>query len=62
MIMRWWYAMQRRMDRRMLWPACRDYAEDLDHARAAFAVHAYMDPAWTSLGDAEMLRQIGELK
>lgn len=62
MIMRWWRARQRRIDIAILWPACKEYAGDLDQARAAFAIHAYMDPAWTSLGDAEMLRQIGELK
>lgn len=52
--MRWlknlWYARMRRIDLQILWPACKSKAKTLDDARAAFAVHAFHDPAWLSLG------------
>lgn len=46
-----WYTRLRRIDIEILWPACRAKAEDLDHAKAAFAMHAFNDRAWTDLGD-----------
>jgi hypothetical protein len=33
----------------------------LDHAKAAFAVHAFNDPAWVSLGQAGLMQRIDEL-
>jgi len=39
----------------ILWPICRREANDLDHAKAAFAVHAFNDPAWLELGEDAML-------
>jgi hypothetical protein len=51
LIVGWWHARQRRIDLDILWPICRREANDLDHAKAAFAVHAYHDPAWLELGD-----------
>lgn len=42
----WWWARQRRIDLQILWPACKEIAEDLDGARAAFFYHAVNDPAW----------------
>jgi hypothetical protein len=51
LIAAWWHARQRRIDLDILWPICRREANDLDHAKAAFAVHAYHDPAWLELGD-----------
>jgi hypothetical protein len=51
LIVAWWHARQRRIDLDILWPICRREANDLDHAKAAFAVHAYHDPAWLELGD-----------
>lgn len=53
-----WYARLRRIDLQILWPVCRDNAVSLDHAKAAFAVHAYRDPAWQFLGEDEIYRQI----
>lgn len=65
MILRWlrdrWHARLRAIDLRILWPVCRDNAEDLDHARAAFAIHAMHDPAWLSLGEDEITRRISAL-
>jgi hypothetical protein len=34
----------------------------LDYARAAFAVHAFNDPAWLTLGEDEIVRQIDALE
>jgi hypothetical protein len=63
--MRWllklWHARLRRIDRQILWPACRASARDLDHAKAAFAMHAFQDPAWLSLGADEIAAQIDRL-
>jgi hypothetical protein len=46
---------------RVLWPACKEKARDLDHARAAFARHARNDPAWLFLGEENLMRFIDEL-
>lgn len=46
-----WHALRRAMDRKLLWPTCWRYAKSLDHARAAFAMHALHDTAWLALGD-----------
>ena len=51
LILSWWHARLRRIDMEILWPTCKAQANDLDHAKAAFAVHAYHDPAWLELGD-----------
>lgn len=53
-----WRKQQRGIDLATLWPACRDQAPDLDTARAAFAAHAFHDPAWLALGAAEVTRVI----
>ena len=55
LIIGWWHARQRRIDMVILWPICRREANDLDHAKAAFAVHAFNDPAWLELGEDAML-------
>lgn len=46
----WYDARRRRIDLEILWPACKEQARTLDQAKAAFAVHAFNDPAWSSLG------------
>jgi hypothetical protein len=56
-----WHAKQRAIDIDILWPACKEQAYDLDHARAAFAIHAFQDSAWQSLGEDELIKRIGEL-
>ena len=62
-IMKWWRATQRRTDMSTLWPACKQHAEDLDHAKAAFYFHASNDPAWTTDYDEDALIQfVNELK
>lgn len=60
-LMNWWRARQRRMDLELLWPECRAVAADLDHAKAAFAMHAFHDRAWLALGDDEIKRRIDAL-
>lgn len=43
---RWWRERQRGVDLKLLWPICKAKASDIEQARAAFAVHAFEDPAW----------------
>lgn len=53
MMFRWligrWHARQRAIDLKILWPACKEQANDLGSARKAFFMHAAMDPAWSDL-------------
>ena len=56
-----WYARCRAIDLEILWPTCCEMAEDLDHAKMAFAAHAYHDDAWLFLGGAEIYRIIDGL-
>jgi hypothetical protein len=58
----WWQRRQRAIDMDILWPACCAQAPDLDHAKAAFAMHAFNDPAWQALGDEEIVRFIDRLE
>jgi hypothetical protein len=60
-LMNWWRQRQRAIDLSILWPSCKEQATDLDHAKAAFAMHAFHDPAWLPLGDDEIRRQIDAL-
>ncbi len=53
---------RRAIDLQVLWPACKKQASDLDHAKAAFALHAFNDPAWLSLGEGEIARRIDALR
>lgn len=62
LIAAWWHARQRAIDLELLWPICRTGAHDLDHAKAAFAYHALNDPAWQTLGEAEILSRIDALE
>lgn len=52
--MRWlrnlWYARMRRIDMKVLWPACVRYSTSMEQARATFTDHALNDKAWTVLG------------
>lgn len=62
MLRSWWWARQRATDLQILWPACKSIAPDLDHARAAFAYHAFNDPAWVDhYGEEGLISVIGEL-
>jgi hypothetical protein len=64
-LMRWlqgrWYARLRKIDLKILWPACLENAYNTDQAQAAFAMHAFNDPAWLFLGEDEIRRQIDAL-
>jgi hypothetical protein len=62
MILDWWRTYQRSIDLRLLWPICKQGANDLDHAKAAFAYHAFNDPAWLTLGEDEIIRRIDALE
>ena len=57
----WWHSRQRKIDMEILWPICVEQANDLDHAKMAFAVHAFNDPAWMSLGPDAVHRHIDAL-
>jgi hypothetical protein len=62
-ILDWWRARLRRLDLEILWPTCLKMCEgDLDCARAAFAVHAFSDPAWVCLGEKELFDRIDRLE
>jgi len=61
-IKRKWHARQRAIDIATLWPECCRLTPTLDHAKATFAVHAYNDSAWTSLGDDGIYDAIEALK
>lgn len=52
---------RRQLDLQILWPTCKEHAQDMDHAKTAFAVHCYNDPAWLALGEAEIYRRIEAL-
>ena len=47
LIARMWRAHQRMTDLEILWPSIRAQAPYVEAARAAFAVHAFQDEAWT---------------
>ena len=61
-LLKWWYARQRKVDLDILWPICRSKAKDLAQAKTAFALHAFYDNAWLSLGEDEVYRIIDELQ
>jgi hypothetical protein len=61
-IRRWWWRRQRAIDLQILWPICKEKARSLDHARAAFAVHAFTDPAWVGEYGERIVDVIGELQ
>lgn len=58
LIMGWWNARRRQIDIDILLPICLQGANDLDHAMAAFAMHAFNDPAWRALGQRELERRL----
>jgi len=60
-LIRWWHRRQRAVDLGLLWPECRKQSPNLTVARAAFAVHAFNDPAWLELGDEKIIETIDEL-
>lgn len=62
MLRTWWRRRQRRTDLEILWPQCLAGARDLDHAKAAFAMHVFNDPAWLELGEERLIRFLDELE
>lgn len=62
-IMKWWRARQRKIDIEMLWPICKQGASDLDHARAAFAMHVFHDEAWMAdFNEDELIERLEALQ
>ena len=57
-----WYWQQRRDDLRNFWPVCLAAAQNIDEARAVFALHAYDSPAWLCLPPEELTRRIYALE
>jgi hypothetical protein len=58
----WWWARQRAIDMQILWPTCKKQAVDLDHAKAAFAMHAFADPAWVRFYEGRLFDVIDKLE
>ena len=52
---------RRQIDLQILWPTCKELAQDIDHAKMAFACHCYNDEAWKPLGEDEIYRRIEAL-
>lgn len=61
-LMKRWYARCRKIDLQILWPICVKYSVTLDHAKAAFAVHAFEDKAWMVLGEEGVTDFIDKLE
>lgn len=65
-MLRWlksaWYAHLRGIDIMILWPSLRRDAADIEHARAAFALHAFHDYAWLHLGEDRIKEFIDSLE
>lgn len=58
-----WWERQRATDLEILWPTCKAQAQTLDHAKAAFAVHAFNDKAWIRhYGHDELVRVIDAMR
>lgn len=60
---RLWRRHLRRIDLKILWPACKEKAPNMEIAKGAFAVHAFNDSAWTrDFSEAELTKFIEELR
>ena len=57
----WYYRRLRKLDLDIMWPICKEKAIDLDHAKAAFAYHAFHDRAWLVLGEEGIAVEIARL-
>ncbi len=58
-----YYQKQRKYDVDILWLAIKNQSpNDINHAKAAFALHCFHDSAWLYLGNDEISKQIGELQ
>lgn len=62
LLFKWYDARRRNIDLAILWPICKERAASLDQAKAVFAVHAFNDPAWMSLGHDAVFAAINKLK
>ena len=57
-----WYARQRELDKKILWPSILRNARNVNHAINAFTLHIYNDPAWTCLTSHERLAFLAYLR
>jgi hypothetical protein len=58
-----WHATNRKTDMTTLWPVCKQHASTLDHAKAAFYLHASNDTAWTDhYTEAELIDFVDKLQ
>ncbi len=58
----WYWEQQRHYDLGFLWLECKAQAPNLDHARAAFAIHAFHDACWFEYyGEQQLIDIIGKL-
>ena len=64
--MRWliilWHRRLRRIDLELFWPSCVENAADLDQAKAAFAVHAFNDNAYSDMSHDQIVAYIDQLQ
>jgi hypothetical protein len=62
-LLKQWRANQRATDLSVLWPACKEYAPTIEHARVAFFMHVINDDAWTKdFSDEALIDYIGSLE
>jgi hypothetical protein len=60
-LLKLWRAQQRRIDMRILWPVLRQKGRSMETARAAFAAHCAIDPAWSDLSNKQIANIIDSL-
>lgn len=61
-ITRWWRKRQRDIDVQILWPSLVRESADLGRAKAAFAFHAFRDPAWSDMDDEQIMAFVDRLR
>lgn len=60
-LQRWWWARQRAIDLRILWPIFKKEAGNLEDARKMFMHHAIIDPCWVCEYGERLWSVVGEL-
>lgn len=56
-----WWARQRAIDIKLLWPTCKELTPDLATAHQVFMVHAANDPAWIGAFGEQTWTKVQEL-
>lgn len=52
------WAMQRKVDIRVLWPVCKQLSLNIEEARHAFLMHAMGDPCWREYYGEKRLKEV----